>query len=39
MSYQGLIAETVTFRGLNGDNGEGYYARPSGGRKTPGRGC
>ena len=29
MSYQGLIAETVAFRGLNGDNGEGYYARPT----------
>ena len=29
MSYPGLIAETVTFRGHNGDSGEGYYARPS----------
>jgi len=36
MSYQGLIAETVAFRGLNGDNGEGYYARPTTAGKLPG---
>jgi carboxymethylenebutenolidase len=29
MSYQGLIAETVAFRGHNGDQGEAYYARPT----------
>ena len=29
MSYPGLIAETVTFQGHNGDKGEAYYARPS----------
>jgi carboxymethylenebutenolidase len=29
MSYPGLIAETVTFTGHNGDQGEAYYARPS----------
>jgi carboxymethylenebutenolidase len=29
MSYQGLIAETVSFRGHQRDNGEAYYARPS----------
>jgi carboxymethylenebutenolidase len=27
-SYQGLQAESVTFRGHNGDDGEAYYARP-----------
>ena len=29
MSYNGMTAETVTFRGHNGDQGEAYYARPS----------
>ena len=29
MSYPGLIGETVSFRGHNGDQGEAYYARPS----------
>ena len=29
MSYPGLIAETVKFKGHNGDEGEAYYARPS----------
>jgi carboxymethylenebutenolidase len=28
MGYAGLQAETVTFRGHNGDTTEGYYARP-----------
>src|SRR5579871_1088786 len=34
--YQGLQAETVTFRGHNGDQGEAYYARPTRGGKFPG---
>src|SRR5271155_152296 len=34
--YQGLQAETVTFRGHNGDQGEAYYARPSRSGKFPG---
>ena len=29
MSYNGMTAETVTFRGHNGDQGEAYYARPT----------
>jgi carboxymethylenebutenolidase len=36
MSYPGLQAETVVFRGHNGDTGEAYYARPSAGAKVPG---
>jgi carboxymethylenebutenolidase len=36
MSYPGMIAETVKFKGHNGDEGEAYYARPSGARKFPG---
>ena len=36
MSYPGLIAETVTFTGHNGDKGEAYYARPSRAGKFPG---
>jgi carboxymethylenebutenolidase len=36
MSYPGLIAETVTFTGHNGDKGEAYYARPSRPGKFPG---
>ena len=36
MSYQGLIAETVPFRGYNGDQGEAYYARPSRAGTFPG---
>jgi len=36
MSYPGLIAETVKFKGHNGDEGEAYYARPSGSGKFPG---
>ena len=36
MSYRSLIAETVAFRGHNGDQGEAYYARPSGSEKFPG---
>src|SRR5208337_1186692 len=34
--YQGLQAETVTFRGHNGDTGEAYYARPTPAGKVPG---
>jgi carboxymethylenebutenolidase len=36
MSYQGLIAETVSFRGYNGDQGEAYYGRPSRAGTFPG---
>src|SRR5215469_5704228 len=36
MSYQGLIAETVPFRGHNGDQGEAYYARPTRAGQFPG---
>src|SRR6201987_4213592 len=34
--YQGLQAETVSFRGYNGDQGEAYYARPTRAGKFPG---
>lgn len=34
--YEGLQAETVTFRGHNGDQGEVYYARPTRAGKFPG---
>jgi carboxymethylenebutenolidase len=36
MSYPGLIAETVSFRGHKGDQGKAYYARPSKAGKHPG---
>ena len=36
MSYPGMLAETVKFRGHNGDTGEAYYARPTGAGKFPG---
>jgi carboxymethylenebutenolidase len=36
MSYPGLIAETVKFKGHNGDEGEAYFARPSAPGKVPG---
>ena len=36
MSYRGIIAETLTFKGNNGDVGEAYYARPSAPGKYPG---
>jgi carboxymethylenebutenolidase len=36
MSYDSLIAETVKFRGHNGDEGEAYYARPTRAGKFPG---
>jgi len=36
MSYPSLTAETVTFRGHNGESGEAYYARPVGPGKFPG---
>ena len=35
MSYQGLIADTVSFQGHKGDKGEAYYARPSRAGKFP----
>ena len=34
--YEGLQAETVSFRAHNGDKGEAYYARPLRVRKFPG---
>ena len=33
MPYEGLITETVSFRGHNNEQTEGYYARPA----RPGR--
>jgi carboxymethylenebutenolidase len=36
MSYPGQQAETVSFRGYNGDRGEAYYARPAAPGKVPG---
>src|SRR5215470_11017492 len=36
MSYDSLTAETVKFRGHNGDEGEAYYARPTRAGKFPG---
>ena len=36
MSYDSLTAETVAFRGHNGDQGEAYYARPMRAGKCPG---
>lgn len=36
MSYRGTIAETLTFKGYKGDEGEAYYARPTDVGKHPG---
>ncbi len=36
MSYRGMIADVVKFKGHNGDEGEAYYARPSAPGKYPG---
>ncbi len=36
MTYEALQAETVSFRGHNGDQGEAYYARPLRAGKFPG---
>lgn len=36
MPYEGLHAETVSFRGHNGDESEAYYARPLRPGKVPG---
>lgn len=36
MTYEALQAETVSFRGHNGDQGEAYYARPLRPGKFPG---
>ncbi len=36
MSYRGMVAEVVKFKGHNGDMIEGYYARPSGNGPFPG---
>jgi carboxymethylenebutenolidase len=36
MTYPGLLAETVSFRGHNGDQGEAYWARPTRAGRFPG---
>jgi len=36
MSYASVAAETIAFRGHNGDQGEAYYARPAAAGKYPG---
>src|SRR5437879_5193763 len=36
MSYESMTGETVGFRGLNGDVGEAYYAKPTHPAKCPG---
>src|SRR5712675_452039 len=36
MSYEGLQAELVSFKGHNGDTSEAYYARPTKPGKIPG---
>jgi len=36
MSYDSLTAETVKFRGHNGDEGEAYYGRPTRAGRFPG---
>jgi carboxymethylenebutenolidase len=36
MAYQGMVADTVKFRGHNGDTGDAYYAWPTGSGKFPG---
>jgi carboxymethylenebutenolidase len=36
MSHPGLQAETITFKGFNGDQIEAYHARPAGGGPRPG---
>lgn len=36
MSYRGMVADMVSFKGHNGDTGEAYYARPSGKGPFPG---
>ncbi len=36
MTYRATAAETVTFKGHNGDQGEAYYARPTAPGKFPG---
>lgn len=36
MTYEGMLAETIAFRGHNGDIGEAYYARPLGAGPWPG---
>jgi carboxymethylenebutenolidase len=36
MSYRGTIAETLMYKGNNGDEGEAYYGRPTAPGKYPG---
>ena len=36
MSYRGMVADIVSFKGFNGDKGEAYYARPAGKGPFPG---
>src|SRR5262249_999622 len=36
LSYEGLQAEVVSFKGHNGDSGEAYYGRPTRASEVPG---
>lgn len=36
MAFRGIQTEMVSFRGFNGDQGEAYYAYPSGTERVPG---
>ena len=36
MSYRGMVADIVAFKGHHGDTGEAYYARPAGKGPFPG---
>ena len=36
MSYRGMVADIVSFKGFHGATGEAYYARPSGKGPFPG---
>jgi carboxymethylenebutenolidase len=36
MSYRGMVADIVSFKGHKGDTGEAYYARPAGKGPFPG---
>src|SRR5438067_5904888 len=36
MSYRGMVADIVSFKGAHGDTGEAYYARPAGKGPFPG---
>ncbi len=36
MAFRGIQAETVSFQGFNRDQGEAYYAQPTGAGRFPG---